>query len=373
MKPIRISRALTALALLLSLTACKKSAAQESSTGKPDEASALSVQITQPQTQVWPDLIRVNGPIQAWQEIIVSPETSGLRLAELVVDVGAKVKRADLLARLADEGPTAELHKHQSLAKQAQASLTKANSNLARAQATGNSGAYSAQQLEELQLNLTIAEAVYQSALADLDNAKLKLAHTRITASDDGLITAKLGVLGTVVSSGTEIFRMMREGKLEWRPEVDAQQLAAIQPGQTVLLSLPGGAQTKGEVRLASPAIDPHTGRAVIYVSLEADSPARAGMFASGSIAFAKRDALSLPRSALTLRDGRAYVWLVDSDNRVSSQLVATGRSQGERVEIVTGIEASARIVAAGGAFLAEGAKVTIAPTIAATQQVSAP
>ena len=362
-----------ALALALGLSACKEQPAAAVASEAP-QASALSVQLAQVQTQVWPDQIRANGPIEAWQEIIVSPETSGLRLAELVVDVGAKVKRGDLLARLADASPRADLHKQQGLANQAQANLTKASSNLARAKATGNSGVYSAQQLEELQLNLTVAEAAYQSALADLDNAKLKLAHTRITAAEDGLVTAKSGVLGTVVSSGTEIFRMIRQGKLEWRPEVDAQQLASIHPGQTAMLSLPGGAQVEGQVRLTSPAVDPHTGRAVIYVSLGADSPARAGMFASGSIAFASRESVSLPRSALVMRDGRAYVWRVDGSNRVSSQLVTTGRSQGDRVEILAGLDSAARVVAAGGAFLSEGATVSISSAeLAARQQVSAP
>jgi RND family efflux transporter MFP subunit len=248
--------------------------------------------------------------------------------------------------------------------------LDKARSNLQRAKGTGQSGAYSAQQLEELQISLTIAEAAHQSAIADLDNVKLKLSQTRIIATDNGVVTAKTGVLGEVVNAGAEIFRIIRQGKLEWKPEVDARQLATIREGQVAQLTLTNGQTAKGVVRVASPAVNPQTGRAIVYVTLEANTAARAGMFASGTLEFEKRDALSLPQTAIVLRDGRAYVWFVDKDNHVTSKVVTTGRSQGDRVEITEGITADTRVVAAGGAFLSEGAKVTIASAKAGSTNV---
>jgi multidrug efflux pump subunit AcrA (membrane-fusion protein) len=80
----------------------------------------------------------------------------------------------------------------------------------------------------------------------------------------------------------------------------------------------------------------------------------------------ANMPALTLPQSAIVMRDGRAYVYVVDADHKVASRPVATGRRQGDRVEVISGVGADARIVAGGGAFLSEGAQVTVAAADAA-------
>ena len=61
------------------------------------------------------------------------------------------------------------------------------------------------------------------------------------------------------------------------------------------------------------------------------------------------------------MRDGRAYVYLVDAEDKVSAQAVATGRRQDDRVALLTQLPADARVVASGGALLSEGVRVTVA------------
>lgn len=60
------------------------------------------------------------------------------------------------------------------------------------------------------------------------------------------------------------------------------------------------------------------------------------------------------------MSDGRACVYLLGEDDKVTSRPVVTGRRRGDRVEIVSGLQAGAHIVASGGAFLSEGARVTV-------------
>ena len=90
-----------------------------------------------------------------------------------------------------------------------------------------------------------------------------------------------------------------------------------------------------------------------------------AQVHASGSIALQRRQAWTLPEAAVVQRDGRSYVFLVDAEGKAASRPVATGRRQDGRVEIVFGIEPTARVVARGGAFLADGTPVTVAATVA--------
>lgn len=317
----------------------------------------MTVSVVQPQSEQWAQSITANGPIKAWQEIIVSPETGGLRVEELHFDVGAKVRRGDLLARLADSSVQADLRKNE--AAVAQAHLRQAQSNHQRAAASEDSGALSAQQIEEYRINRDVAQATLQSAMAERDSARLKLTQTRILAQDDGVIASKSGVLGAVVASGAELYRVIRQGRLEWLPEVDARQLAFIQTGQRVQLTLPDGRESQGQVRLVSPVLDGSTGRATVHVTLNEGS-ARAGMFASGKILGNDSAALSLPQTAISLRDGRAYVWLVSANDTVSSRAVTLGRTVGDRVEVLSGITARDKLVSAGGTFLSDGASVRI-------------
>jgi len=322
--------------------------------------SVLTVEVVAPQQQSWPQTVQASGPVSPWQEIIVSPETGGLRIAELLVDVGSVVKRGQLLARLADDSLQADLRKQQAAVAQAQANLDQAASNLQRAKMVEGSGALSAQKMEEYRIAEATSRASLDSAKAELDSIKLKLSQTRIVAVDDGVVSSKTGVLGNVVSAGTELYRLVRQGKLEWRPELDARQVSAVRAGQLTQLTLPGGEQVQGQVRLVAPTLSTTTGRATVYVSLPAGT-ARAGMFANGTLELGTQPALTLPQSAIVMRDGRAYVYLLGSNEQVVSRAVNLGRRQADRVEVLSGIDGRARVVAGGGAFLSDGAQVTVA------------
>lgn len=323
-------------------------------------ASALTVNVETLKKETWPQTVRASGAFTAWQEIIVSPETGGLRIAEVVADVGAKVKKGQLMARLADDSLLADRRKQEAAVAQAQANLQQAVSNLRRSKVVGDSGALSEQQLEEYRINETTARAALASAQADLESIKLKLRQTRIVAPDDGVVASKTATLGDVVNAGDELYRIVRQNRIEWRPELDARQLAAIKTGQSARIALPSGERVEGTVRLVGPTLSTDTGRAIVYVSLPVDGAARAGMFGSGVIELDTKEAMTLPQAAVFLRDGRSYVYVVGSDQTAVSHVVTTGRSRNGRMEVLSGIDARQRVVASGGAFLSEGARVTV-------------
>lgn len=334
--------------------------------------SALTVELVSAQSRTWPQELRVSGQVAAWEEIVVSPETGGLRVAELRVEVGQRVEKGQLLARLADETVRAEVAKQQAVVAQSEASLLQASNNLKRARAVDVAGAIAPQKLDEYEATEASAKASLASAQADLQSATLKLAQTRIVAPDAGIVASKSGVIGNVASSGTELYRLIRQGRIEWRAELDARQLAQVRTGQAAQVELPGGQVVAGKVRLVSPTLSTTTGRGIAYVNLAADSTAKAGVFASGRIELQQQAALTLLETAVVQRDGRSYVYLVGDEGRAASRVVTTGRRQGDRVEILTGVDASTRVVAKGGAFLSDGAVVTVATVASAASQPGA-
>jgi RND family efflux transporter MFP subunit len=141
---------------------------------------------------------------------------------------------------------------------------------------------------------------------------------------------------------------------------VPASDLARLKAGVAVTVTTPAGQSVKGTVRMVGPVVDAQTRNGLVYVDLAAGSELKPGMFVRGEFAFGSAGALSLPQTAVLLRDGFSYVHKLGSDGRVSLTKVGTGRRVGDRIEITSGLMPDARVVASGGAFLADGDTVKV-------------
>lgn len=345
-------------------------------TGKPAPAAVaakpkpvLAVETLTPTQQDWPVTIKVSGAVAAWQEAKIGPEIGSLRIKQMLVDVGSRVKRGQDLAILADGTIVAELHKQQAAVEKSRANLAKAKADAARAREIQDSGALSSQKINEYLIAEQTARADLALAQAELENQRIRLSQTHIVAPDDGVISSRSAGLGDVVAAGTELFRLVRQGRVEWRSEVNAQQLAQIRIGQPVELGLPEGGSVIGRVRMTAPTVDDNTRNALVYIDIP-NAVAKPGMYLQGSIRVGKQEALVVPQTALVLRDGRDYLFEIagrpDADgysvNKVIQRSVVTGRRAGDWVEIREGIVADARLVASGGAFLKDGDIVSVSP-----------
>jgi len=323
-------------------------------------APALAVALVAPRLTDWPRVIEASGGLFAWQEGVIAAETGGLRVVEVAVDVGDRVQRGQVLARLDQDTVKAEVAQQEARVAQVRAALAEARANGNRARSVKDKGAMSEQQITQYLIAEEAAKANLAAAEAALEMQRLRLAETRVLAVDDGVISARGATLGTVVQPGTELFRLVRQGRVEWRAELTAEQLAQVRPGQEVALRLPGGEGVTGKVRIASPTLDAVTRYGLVYVDLPNDSPARPGMFAQGSIRLGASRALTLPESAVLLRDGSSFVFEVLPDEHVAQRKVETGRRTDGQVEILSGLDAAARVVESGGAFLADGDLVRV-------------
>jgi RND family efflux transporter MFP subunit len=332
-----------------------------------DLKATLAVETVLPRKEIWPMTMTVNGAISAWQEAQVSAEIGGLRIKQVLVDVGSQVKRGQDLVLLADETVVADLHKQEATVASAQASLAEAKSNADRAREIKDSGAMSSQQINQYIIAEQTAQANLALALAELENQKIRLKQTHVTAADDGVISSRTANLGNVVSAGTELFRLVRQGRIEWRAEVDAQQLTQIKKGQKAEVTLPDNQNVMGVVRMTAPTIDTTTRNAIVYVDIP-NVHAKAGMYAQGTIDVGTKEALVVPQSAVILRDGRAYLFAVNALKTANSNTlyraeklsVKTGRRQGDWVEIKEGLSGNSALVKTGGAFLNDGDLVSV-------------
>jgi hypothetical protein len=121
-----------------------------------------------------------------------------------------------------------------------------------------------------------------------------------VLAPDDGVISARGATVGSLTEAGEELFRLIRGGRLEWRAEVPAADLARVAPGGAATLTGPDGAVVRGTVRLVAPSVDPQTRNGLVFVDIPASAAAvRAGMFARGEFELGRAPALTLPQSAV--------------------------------------------------------------------------
>jgi RND family efflux transporter MFP subunit len=336
--------------------------ATPATTAVPAAAKAsLTVTTVQPLTVTIPIQLPANGSLAAWQESVIGAEANGLRLTDVKVNVGDRVRQGDLLATLQSDSLRAELAQAQASLSEAQANLQKTRTDTEAARALVQKGFISATQMSQSQLNESVALARVEAAEAMIQVQRVRLGQTQVRAPDAGVISARNATLGSVVGAGTELFRLIRQGRLEWRAEVTASEIGRVPVGAPVAVVTASGAEIKGRVRMIAPSVDPQTRNALVYVDLQEPlGSARAGMFARGVIDLGASQALTLPQTAVIVRDGFSYAYLVDSDQKVAQSKVQTGRLIGDRIEVLGGLPAGARVVASGAAFLNHGDRVRV-------------
>ncbi len=323
--------------------------------------AALTVTATAPQNGKWPVTVSANGNIAAWQEAVISAEAQGLRLTEVRAQVGDRVKRGQVLALLSADTLAADAAALRAGLAEAEANQAEAAANAERARQLQASGAISAQQISQYVTAEATAKARAASAKAQLNAAQVRLSQTRILSPDDGVISMRGATVGAVAQPGQELFRLIRKERLEWRADAAATDLARIQPGQKVQVTAAGGSAVAGTVRTVAPAVDAATRNGVVYVDLTQPGAAKSGMFARGDFAVGEREGVTLPQSAVVLRDGFHWVFVIGEGNKVQQLKVSVGARVGDRIEITGGLPKDARVVAQGAGFLADGDTVRIA------------
>ena len=336
---------------------------------------ALTVTTTQLQRATLPLRFTANGSVAAWQEASIGTEANGLRLAEVRVNVGDVVTRGQVLATFAPDTVQAEAAQTRAALAEAEGVLAEAALNAQRARDLQPSGALSAQQINQYLTAERTARARLDAQRALGQAQQLRLRQTRVLAPDAGIISARGATVGAVLPAGQELFRMIRQGRLEWRAEVAADDMAKVRIGMPVVVTPGSGATLAGRVRMVAPTVDPQTRNGVVYVDLPRSDGARAGMFARGEFEVGSATGLTLPQSAVLLRDGFSYVLRVGADAKVVQTKVAVGRRLGDRIEITSGLEPAASVVASGGGFLGDGdtVRVVTAPSSAPAASAATP
>jgi RND family efflux transporter MFP subunit len=365
---------------------------------KVEMITALPVTVTSVQPADFVETVLVTGSLISREEILVGPEIEGLRVLEVLVDEGDRVKKGQVLARLVNDTLDAQLAQNDAaLARndaaiaQAQSSIVQAEARLAEARNAHERGMPLRQSGYIAESVMDQREAAAKTAAALLTSARdgLKVAHaeraqveaqrrelawrrskTEISAPAEGLISRRNARIGATaaLASVDPMFHIIAAGELELNAEVTETSLAKVRPDQLAQIEVAGAGTVTGKVRLVSIEIDRATrlGRVRIFLG---DNPAlKVGAFARGTIETARARGLAVPASAILYNDTGATVQLV-TDGKIATRSVNLGLVSGGVAEVRSGLVEGDLVVSKSGTFLRDGDLVR--PVFATGKKVS--
>jgi len=289
------------------------------------------------------------------------------KVIQRTIDVGAAVRKGDLLARIDDTD-------YRNRLKQAEADHTAAEAVLVEAKAAEE------RQRKLLDSGIT-TRAVYDTALKNLRSAQAKLdqagsaenlakdqlAYAGLHAEFDGVVTAVGVEAGQVVSSGKMVVRVARSEEKDAvfslaEAAFDGKKPDTLPEIAVLLLSNPGVA-AEGVVREISPIADPTTRTYQVKVTLNnPPEQMRFGGSVVGRVKTSNQPAVVLPGSALFDKGGQPAVWVVDpASSVVGLKAVTVARYETDRVVVSEGLVRGDIVVTAGVNRLRENQKVKIA------------
>lgn len=338
--------------------------------GAPNADTGMTV-TTAPVVQVEaPRTLMVTGSLAAWDELPIGTATSGIAVVEVLVDEGDRVQAGQLLARFDDSVLKADLLQKEATLREAEAVAAEAQANVRRAEELGRSGTVSQRELESRRATAATAQARVGVAQANREQSLARLRQTEIKAPTAGTIVKRNARLGAVMSAGgVELFRLIRDDRVELVAEVPERDLAGIVAGQPVALALDGGAgpEREGRVRLVSPTVDPKTRIGTVKVDVPAAPDLRPGMFLIGRIRTGTTVGPAVPETAIVYKDAKPLLFVLGGDGKVQMRPVQTGTRAAGQVTIAAGASVGETVVVAGAGYLKDGDPVVVADAQAAT------
>lgn len=350
-------------------------------------AAAKSLAVVEAKWDSWPETIRVQGSLLAYEEAVVGSKLAG-RVDEVAVDLGSIVKRGEKLVTLVRSELELQVQMAEAQLRQAcatigirpsddekqfnipsapgvmmeQALVTETESNVNRARTLVASRAVTEGEYEALVALQNAAQARYEGALnlvaeqiatigvrrTELALAQQRIVDSQIVAPFDGVVGNRQVSPGEYVQAGQAVVTLVRADRLRFTAGVPESRAAAVRVGQRVHIELDG--RTAPPLVASISRISPTVMQSSRSILIQADVPndalsLQAGLFAEAEVVVnPEAKAVSVPASAVSRFAGVKKVWLVN-DGVAKQQTVRTGREENSLVEILDGLSAGNLLV----------------------------
>ena len=238
----------------------------------------------------------------------------------------------------------AQLRQQQAQVQLAEANVARDDAALGRAQQLKERGFLSQASLDTALANQRASNANLAAARATLAQTQTQLSQATIRAPVAGLIISRSVTKGQIIAAGTELFRMVRDGRLELDAQVPETELAQVRAGQSATVTSSEAGTTSGTVRIVTPEVNASTRLGLARISLSPGAQLRPGMFARADIDVGDQPATTVPTGAVLYRDNKPGVFSLVADGRVHFQPVVI-LSRTDTQTAVTGVNVGAQVL----------------------------
>jgi len=311
-------------------------------------------------------VVRATGlvtPAPGAELIVIAPEAA--RITEIHLGEGERVKRGDVLVRFEIPGAAAEVQKQAAEVKRAQAALANATANQTRAQDLFKRGVAARKEVEDAERQIADAQAAVAQAEAAQTAAETVANRSVVHATFDGLVAKRYHSPGDVVeaSAADPVLRVIDPQHLEVVASITLTDVTRVALGGSAHLAGRFAGESDVALKVVSrpSAVDPGTATIPVRLGFVRPTNLPAGAPVQVDIEAEKHEgAVIVPDSAI-VREGDETAVFVVNDNKAARHEVKTGLSDGERIEILSGVSAGDQVIVEGQTGLPDGAAVTTA------------
>jgi HlyD family secretion protein len=311
-----------------------------------------------------PGALTASGRLVPREEVAVAADLNGFRVARVLVEEGAAVRRGQVLATLDDSLLRSQIDQVRATLAQQQVSADQAAAQAARVSGLDNQGVLSREAIETRRFAVRTSRATVAATQAQLNDLRTRENHLQIRAPNDGVILERTVRPGDTSSTGTAMFRVARDELIELYAELPESDVVGISPGDPAEVALASGHKLAGSVRLIGERVDPQTGLVIVRIALPRDPELRQGGFAEARFT-RSFSVLAVPEAAVHFDADGASVGVIGRGDRVHRMNVRTGRRAQGLVELVNGPAEGSRVAVKGSAFVLEGDKVRVSESAA--------
>ena len=311
-----------------------------------------------------PDWLEAIGTVRAAQTSQVSSQMTGTIL-EIHAREGDKVRTGQVLAILDDAQPRSAVEQATAAVAAAEKAVTAADSDLSISESTlkryqqlYEKKSVSPQEFDEISARRQSAEARRDMARAQqaqanaaLNQARTALGYMQIRAPFDGMVTEKKAEVGTLAAPGMPLFTVEDVRGYRLEVTVDEHDVRLVRVGQptSVSLNAQGDAEIAGKVAQILPAADSATRSFLVKVDLVPNARLRSGLFGTARFARGERKTLVIPRAAIAQRGQLQGIYVIDANQIAGLRYVTLGKTSGNQVEVLSGLQSGEKLVADPG------------------------
>lgn len=331
----------------------------------PLEFAAADIETLAPATLA--RTVPLTGTLRPVDQTLVRTKVAG-ELREVLVREGMAVRRGQPVARLDPTEYEVRVREREATLKAAASQVDQARRTLDNTAQLKEKAFVSQSALDQAQSTWEVAVGNRDAAAAQLALARKQLADTVMSPAIDGVVAERFAQAGEKLPVDGRVLSVIDLSRMEIEAPVPAAEVGSVRVGQTVELRIEGVAAPQvGRIARIAPTTQAGTRSVPIYIALDNRDPSvRAGLFAQGSLSVERRErALSVPQTAVRDQGGRTYVYAI-VDGRIVERDVKLGLRDDSggttRIEVLDGLAAGDRIVAANLGALRAGAPARIAP-----------